>query len=209
MFTEKVYITSHCSITGNRVVKDDREFYAAVQIPRQEWLVAVYQFLQTEYPRFYKMDQLSRVGWLTAEVLLRGSFDKTRYAAEDVGLVMANKNSSLDTDIRYFDTIKTMASPALFVYTLPNIVLGEICIRHGFKGENDFFISAAFDPAFTFRYVQHLFETGAVQACICGWADALDNEYQATLFLLEKQPTKDSLIFTQENIANIYQTAHG
>ena len=145
-----------------------------------------------------------------AEILLDGSFNKSLYQPEDIGLLVANRNSSLDTDIRYFETVKTMASPALFVYTLPNIVLGEICIRHQFKGENDFFIFENFNAAFIQQYTAHLFATGAMQACICGWIETMDNDYKACLFLIEKKGTDNALAFTEENITHIYQgTTHG
>ena len=156
------------------------------------------------------MDNLCKLGWLTAEILLDGSFNKSLYQPEDIGLLVANRNSSLDTDIRYFETVKTMASPALFVYTLPNIVLGEICIRHHFKGENDFFIFENFNAAFIQQYTAHLFATGAMQACICGWIETMDNDYKACLFLIEKKGTDNALAFTEENITHIYQgTTHG
>ena len=44
-------------------------------------------------------------------------------------LVLSNANASLDVDLKYAKTMQTGASPALFVYTLPNIVIGEISIR--------------------------------------------------------------------------------
>ena len=95
------------------------------------------------------MDSLSKLGWLAAEILLKDSFNKEALSVRKMsGLVFANANSSLDTDIKYYETAKDIASPALFVYTLPNIVIGEICIRHNFKGENAFFISEQFDAGF-------------------------------------------------------------
>ena len=95
------------------------------------------------------MDNLCKLGWLCSEILLKKdsgepNVDQQKLLqdvpAESVCLLLCNANSSLDTDLRYFDTISQMASPALFVYTLPNIVIGEICIRNGFQGENMFLI---------------------------------------------------------------------
>ncbi|MEJ0079473.1 MAG: hypothetical protein WDM78_00555 [Puia sp.] len=61
-------------------------------------------------------------------------------------------------DLKYAKTIRTGASPALFVYTLPNIVIGEISIRRHFKGENAFFVFKQFDGNFIEKYVRGLFE---------------------------------------------------
>ena len=52
-----------------------------------------------------------------------------------VAVVLATAHGCIDVDKKYLDTIELSLAPHCFVYTLPNIMLGEICIRHGFKGE--------------------------------------------------------------------------
>ena len=133
------YITASCIISNEVVYKNELQVFENKTTELAEFFVSIYRYLNGQYPRFYKMDNLSKLGWLANEILLQNSFDKEKYNAEDVGIVLSNANSSLDNDIRYYETTKTMASPALFVYTLPNIVIGEISIRHHFKGENAFF----------------------------------------------------------------------
>ena len=209
MLTENLYITASCSIVNNLVVKDSKQLFENKDLAVQPFLVSVYQHFAINYPRFYKMDNLGKLGWLAAEILLNGSFDKTIYQPEEIGIVLSNKSSSLDTDIKYYETVKTIASPALFVYTLPNIVMGEICIRHNFKGENDFFIFEDFNAAFIHSYVAHLIETEALKACICGWVEVIDNDYKAVLYLVEKKATNNTINFTEENINHLYQTTHG
>lgn len=146
------------------------------------------------------MDNLAKLGWLAAEVLLK-DFDKEKYQPTDIGVVLTNASSSLDTDKRYYDSVQEIASPALFVYTLPNIVIGEICIRHYFKGENAFYIFDRFNADFISRYVSILLETGQLKACICGWVELLGDEYKAVLFLIEKDGV---MPFKTENINKIY-----
>jgi hypothetical protein len=87
--------------------------------------------------------------------------------------------------------------------------MGEICIRHNLKGENDFFIFDSFNAGFIQQYVSHLFLTGALEACICGWVEIMDNDYQASLYLVEKKKNDTSILFTEENIHHIYQITHG
>ncbi len=183
--------------------------YKGSEAGAQAFLVSVYQHFAINYPRFYKMDNLSKLGWLATEILLDQSFSKQNYQPEEVGLVFSNRSSSLDTDIKYYDTVKTMASPALFVYTLPNIVMGEICIRHNFKGENDFFIFEDFDTVFIHQYVAHLFATGVLKACITGWVEIIDNDYLARLYLVEQNRSEHAVPFTEQNIHHIYQITHG
>lgn len=203
------YITASCIISNEVVLKDNQLLFENKGAEAVAFLLSVYEHFGINYPKFYKMDNLSKLGWLAAELLLDNRFQKKQYDADMVGLVLANKNSSLDTDIRYFETVKTIASPALFVYTLPNIVMGEICIRHQLKGENAFFIFDSFKPGFIQQYVQHLFDTDAVRACICGWVEILDNAYKAVLYLVEKETGKNPIPFTAENINHIYQTTNG
>jgi hypothetical protein len=174
-----------------------------------EFLIAVYRNFELQYTKFYKMDNLSKLGLLANEVLLKGSFDKAKYNPEDIGIVLSNANSSLDTDIKYYETTKTIASPALFVYTLPNIVIGEISIRHDFKGENAFFIFNGFEAGFIEQYVSNLINNNILQCCICGWVDVLNNNYNATLFLIEKDKSANSVNFTKENLNKIYRIQNG
>lgn len=203
------YITASCVINNHIVFKNGLPVFEENIADHSEFVIAAYRNFGLQYPRFFKMDSLSKLGWLANEILLQGSFDSEKYRPEDVGIVLSNANSSLDTDIRYYETTKTMASPALFVYTLPNIVIGEISIRHGFKGENAFFISEGFDAAFIEQYVKNLFNNNILQCCICGWVEVLGNNYNATLFLIEKIKSANSINFTKENLNKIYQLQNG
>jgi hypothetical protein len=195
------YITSTCSIGNNRVCYKREQVFAGGANSLDDFLLSVYQYLQPGYAKFYKMDNLSKLGWLAAEILLK-NLDKTYYQPEQVGTVLANANSSLDMDLQYYDSIKDVPSPSLFVYTLPNIVAGEICIRHHFKGENAFFVQPKFDAAFIKQQVDYLLDKNILQACICGWIDVLGQEYEAKLFLIEKVKKENAKAFSIENINN-------
>jgi len=149
------------------------------------------------------MDNLCKLGIVATQALLKDN------AIEDdpytTGIVLSNTNSSLDTDIKYYDTVANIASPALFVYTLANIVIGEISIKYSFKGENAFFIFDSFDAGFTTQYVNNLFETTGIKRCICGWVDFLKDDFEAVLFLVEKENAlTGEQRFTKENLNNIY-----
>jgi len=155
------------------------------------------------------MDSLSKLGWLASEILLKDSFTSSDYTPAEIGIVLSNANASLDTDFKYIDTVKDIASPSVFVYTLPNIVMGEICIRNKFKGENAFFVFSAFDADFIQRYVSSLMDNNIVEACICGWVDLLGEDYKAALYLVEKNVTKPDTLFTTKNITDIFNAGNG
>jgi len=198
----KKHITSSCTISGGAVFKNGKPLFENKEEDISAFLLSVYQHFQLSYPKFYKMDNLCKLGWLAAEILLKDTFNKEKYKPEEVGLVLANKNSSLDDDLKYWDSVKDGASPSLFVYTLPNIVIGEICIRNNFKGEHTFYIQEEFDTGFTEKQVNYLLDSNILQACICGWVDVLEQEYKASLFLVEKEPDGYSIEFSAENMNN-------
>ena len=200
------HIISSCVIERGTVFKDSSVLFENKEADLAEFLLSVYQHFHLNYPKFYKMDNLSKLGWLASEVLLRDSFQKDQYQPEEVGLVLANRNSSLDNDMRYFESAKEIASPSLFVYTLPNIVIGEICIRNNFKGEHGFYIQDQFNADFLAGQVDYLLDNNILKACICGWVDVLGQDYKAGLYLVEKNPTGSSKQFSIKNINSIFET---
>jgi hypothetical protein len=151
------------------------------------------------------MDNLSKLGWLSSEILLKDSFKKDNYRPEDIGLILSNTNSSLDTDQKYMESVNDIPRSSLFVYTLPNIVTGEICIRNNFKGENAFFVFDSFNAGFIENYVSSLLDNNVLQACICGWIELLGNEYKAVLFLVEKLKSNEAVDFTKEQMNTIFE----
>jgi hypothetical protein len=201
------YITGSCTISQGTVFKSGHQLFEKRGTDAPAFLLSVYQHFGFNYSKYYKMDNLSKLGWLASEVLLKDTFKKEHYKPEQAGLVLANKNSSLDNDIKYFETVKDIASPSLFVYTLPNIVIGEICIRNNFKGEHAFYIQDQFDADFIAHQVNYLLDNDILQACICGWVDILQEEYKAVLFLVEKQQAKEAVLFSAENMKEIFNKA--
>ncbi len=204
MLTEN-YITASCSISDGIVFKDSQQLFENKSAELSAFLLSVYQHFQLNYPKFYKMDNLSKLGWLAAGVLLKDGFNKDNYQPEEIGIVLANANSSLDDDLKYLETVKDGPSPSLFVYTLPNIVIGEISIRNKFKGEHAFFIQDAFDAAFIEKQVSYLLDKDILRACICGWVDVLEQDYKAVLFLVEKKKSENAVLFSAENMDAIYK----
>ncbi len=199
MYNGEAYITGSCVIRDNRVYRDGE---LLLETPRElelpEFLRAGYDHFSGQYPKFHKMDPLSKLGWLAAEVLLKET-PLNGYPRESVGLILANKSASLDTDLRYYDSVKDIASPALFVYTLPNIVMGEISIRHGFKGENAFFTTDVFDREFMVGYISQLFLEKAVSACLCGWVEVMGPAYEVMLYKVERAGD-GGLVFNADNL---------
>lgn len=174
------------------------------------FLTEAYKQLGISYPKFHKMDNLCKLGFMATELLLRDKRLEQSYSADEIGIVLFNASSSMDTDRNHQQTIQDRSayfpSPSVFVYTLPNIVIGEICIRHKFFGENTFFIAEIFSGQRLYDYVSQLFRDEVIRCCLTGWLELNDNLCDAVLYLVEKIPVDDPgfVIFEPVKIHEIY-----
>lgn len=147
----------------------------------------LYRQFVGDYPKFFKMDSLCKLGFLAAELLLgRASKEQKGNAS----IILFNKNGSLITDRNYQQTIADsnyFPSPALFVYTLANIITGEIAIRHKIYGETSFYILPNKDEGIMNRMIRNVFLTSNPSFIITGWVDYEDeNNYLAELKIVTK-----------------------
>lgn len=218
----KAQITGFVSIKDNRIYRNGSLFFEAEQnFPFGEFTKTTFKSLGINYMKFYKMDNLCKIAFLSAEILLKDAGLNDRYKPEDIGIVFINSASSLDTDIRYQETFNNKSSyfpnPSLFVYTLPNIMIGEISIKNNFKGENALFLFNNFENRFLTDYIIGLLNNGKIKACVGGYIDydpALisgksTDSYESFVFLAETFAGKETdLKFTlnSDNINNLYQT---
>ena len=135
--------------------------------------------------KFYKMDDLCKLGYLASAWLLDG----IEYGEEECGIVMSGKYGCLDTDIRHQQIIDSegdsSASPAVFVYTLPNVVAAEISIRHHIKGENIWFWSEDETMSDIKKYASILAASRDLKYCIAAHIDFINGDYFAIFELLE------------------------
>lgn len=157
--------------------------------PFAEFIRAEFKQLGRSDMRFYKMSDLSKALYVAVERLLEQS------SWEDIeprrrAIVLANRASSLDTDAehqRILDArLSEGASPAVFVYTLPNVAAGEMCIKHKIQGDNTFFVGDKC-PAILEDYAQHLIGYDRADAVICGWCDYLGGEWNVEIEMLRCQ----------------------
>ena len=202
------YISRHCRIRNRVIASGEKMVYENYVGNLDEFMDSAFQTLSIAYPKFYKMDRSSKLGFLGAEVLLKDIKLTEKYRPERIAVVISNSNASLDTDLRYFESTKTIASPALFVYTLSNIVAGEICIRQGIKGENAFFVFPKFNASQLYGYGEILMASGKTDACIAGWVDVLGEQHDVFLYLLEKSKNGE-LVHTAEQLQKLYNVNYG
>jgi hypothetical protein len=208
---ERNVITKSCIIRQNKVIINNQLGFALEDnISFSDFIKSVYNNYHIDYPKFFKMDNISKLGFLTGELLLK-DIDLSQYHKEDIGVVMANSSSSLDTDEKYFETIKNASeyfpSPSLFVYTLPNIMIGELCIKYKLQGENALFVFDHFNMDFISSYVDELMNSNRIQSCIAGWIDLYHDKFESILIMIEKENRGNQTFISEhssENIKKLY-----
>ena len=148
-----------------------------VLTPETGNLTDLYRRFVGDYPKFFKMDLLSRVGFIASELLLQQE-DASRFVPrDDRAVVLAGRYGSIYNDRAYEATIQPdnyFPSPSLFVYTLPNIVTGEIAIRNKYLGETMYYALAdkeQLEPLILSTLNAQL------STVLGGWLDAKDNEH--------------------------------
>lgn len=129
--------------------------------------------------KFYKMDDLCKLGYVAVAWLLDG----IEFGEEECGMVLSGKYGCLDTDMKHQQIIDkegdAASSPAVFVYTLPNVVAGEISIRHHIKGENTWFWSDDRTMSDLKHYASLMAGASDLRYCIIGHLDFVNGEYFA------------------------------
>lgn len=148
---------------------------------------AIYNSLGMKYAKFYKMDNLSKLGFIGTEIL-KQTLDFKKYNDHAIAQIFTNSYSSLDTDLKHQESLNknSTPSPAVFVYTLPNIVMGEIAIRNLFYGENIFTLADDFSPKKWLDLVDTQFKMNKAEAVLGGWIELIENNFELRLYFVEK-----------------------
>ena len=151
-------------------------------------LTELYRTYVGDYPKFYKMDGLSKLGFLASELLMKCEQDELPTENEQRAIILFNHSASIDTDLHYLASIQHedyYPSPSLFVYTLPNIVTGEIAIRHHLHGETSFYSLASRNEQLMTQIQQATLSDQATTSMITGWIDYEDEaHFCADMYIL-------------------------
>ena len=212
----ELLITRYMKLQDHRVWLNGIVEYVSEAGSVNELFRSVYRHYHTDYPKFFKMDNLCKLAFLSAEILLQGTHVLQKYPAEQIGIILENASSSLEYDRKHMESVRDrnryFPSPSVFVYTIPNIMVAEIAIRHKVKGENTVFISEQFDPDLIDHYVSELFRNQRVSCCLSGWIECYGDHYQSFLFLIEQEDKirgfkglQEYVIFNTLNMEKLYK----
>lgn len=196
---KREFTTTHTiRITPEEVILDQRKLWEGKkELGEQEGqehhslLTTLYKQMIGNYPKFYKMDGLSRLGFVASEILLNAEKGETD---EERAIIFFNHSSSIASDRNYKESINDkdnyFPSPSIFVYTLPNIVTGEIAIRNHFHGETSFFILPDKDERLMEEILQASCRDDQSKSFLTGWIDYEDERhFEAELKICRIQPS--------------------
>lgn len=155
-----------------------------------ETLKERYKKYKLKYPKFHKMDLLSKA------VILGNYFIKKAIPKNSTPLVMLfNESASMQSDLQHiyqynaYDT----ASPGIFVYTLPNICIGEVCIKNDWKSPSGFLL-------FPKEHFEKYLETVAIEMskndseyAFTGFVEVVEDDIFVALSVLQMNKENEGL----------------
>ena len=155
----------------------------------KELLNEIYRKYISDYPKFHKMDMLSKLVFAATELLVAGEPPSRKDS--DRAVVLFNASSSILTDRQHLLTISDkddfFPSPSVFVYTLPNISVGEVAIKHSYRGETSLYILDSRNEELMSRIVEASLRCPQIRSMVTGWVDCSGEDvFEADLKLLMK-----------------------
>ncbi len=199
---DSLRIIGSATFDGNNLFLNDKNI--EIQQLGDNVLTNIYKTAGISYPKFFKMDKMSKAGFLVSELMLRAAGINYEETKEDFAIALFNRSASSDDDLTYLQSIKDVTdyypSPSVFVYTLPNIVAGEIAIRNKIKGESSFYVSEHLSAKEIIRQVNVIMQTESVDYVLCGWVECFKENLDIKMMLVKKENDDNNLIFNEENI---------
>lgn len=197
------YITTYCSIKNGDFIVNGKEPNKLEGINFLEQVNALYKKKELKYPKFHKMDLLAKTAFLGSELIKEvRSESLASYADDEIALFFGNSESSAYSDEKFYDSYSSNnPSPSQFIYTLPNILIGEIAIKNKWFGENLFLVLPDFDTKEYVEQIQLLLNNS--KAVLCGWVNINENNADTFFFLIEKEGESTNELNTN-NLLKIY-----
>lgn len=139
------------------------------------------------YMKFSKMDDYCKLGTTAIELLLNKAGGLSKFDPYEIALVVNTDTGCIESDLAHLDNITAEeynSSPAIFVYTLPNVVAGEICIKNKFKGEGVTIVGKEDDPK---KIVEEFCCDTNTKIAIYLYVDKYEDSFNVKAMLFERE----------------------
>lgn len=150
-------------------------------------LMKAYRDFVPDWPKFHKADILGKLVFVASSLLCNAV--PAADLDENTAVILFNASSSIVSDRIHIETIGGkdgfFPSPSVFLYTLPNISIGELAIRYGFRGETSLFVLDGKDDVLIDRITRCSFLNPGTRMMISGWADCgTEDDFEAEMKIL-------------------------
>ena len=132
---------------------------------------------KSEAQRFARMDWLSRLGLMAVELLDARFESWDAKDLEQTGVCVETAAGCLTSDAEFLKQPR----PTVFTYTLPSTVIGEICIRHRFKGPMLCLMSSGKSTRAAIDEAAAWLREGSAKSCLCVCCEAVSPDAAALL----------------------------
>jgi hypothetical protein len=143
------------------------------------------------FDRFGRLDGLCKAAMIAVEML---GLEAPSAPRADWAISAGTEHGSVEVDAAFLATIGQPggASPLLFSYTLPSILIGEIAIRHRITGPGGCYMAGGDSGALALWEGVNVITSGEARACLCIGCDSVSSPVsrephtEAWAFLMEK-----------------------
>jgi hypothetical protein len=181
-----MHIKQRCDIYLGQVFLNEEQIFAAPNSDYDAFIAAAYRGLKINYPKFFKMDPLCKLALVGCSLILDALENKEN---RNIALVFGNNASCIDIDKKHLESINDpnnfFPSPANFVYTLPNIAIGEISIKYQLKTESAFFVLEE-NSNFLEEYAKLLLSQNLADNVLVAWIELENNNYIGKFYVVSQ-----------------------
>ena len=178
--------TRNLRITPDSLVLDGQ--HVALESRGAALITEIFKKYLADGSRFFKMDLYSRLAYVGTSLLAKDSL--AGYDPEDLALFVFTRNGSVLADRKHLSTFshpdEFYPSPAVFINTLPNVVLGEIAVKNSIKGETTLVLLPERNEATMERIIDATVSVTRPAVMIYGWVDCdAEDSFIADLKMLK------------------------
>jgi hypothetical protein len=192
-------IKSYCRITNHSVIVDGERLPELEKFMMGhnvgEDLNNVYTQLHVNYYNYNNMDDYSKLGLITAELLMRHNKYDVEQEKPDMGLLIHSRSGCLGADYTLVRVMEGLTvNERAYERVIPNAICSSILCRHKILGESGIYLSDGFIYEQFFRTAYGLFETESeLKTLLAGYVECYGG-YVSSLLCLLVRPSEHSLI---------------
>jgi len=192
-------IKSYCRITNHSVIVDGERLPELEKFMMGhnvgEDLDNVYTQLNVNYHDYNNMDDYSKLGFITAELLMCHNKYDVEQDKPYMGLLIYSRSGCLGADYTLVRVIEGLTvNERAYERVIPNAILSSISCRHKISGETGIYLSDGFIYEQFFKTCFGIFETDpGLNTLLAGYVECYGGYVSSLLCLLER-PSENFLI---------------